>query len=77
MKLFFYPLTDNVKKKSGGNCNIDDPYVRVCVPDKVKIMKVKVFNWMLRVNKTRLLVEHEPCKCKNGMDESECNSKQK
>ena len=40
-------------------------------------MKVKVFNWMLRVNKTRLLVEHESCKCKNGMDESECNSKQK
>ena len=32
---------------------------------------------MLRVNKTRLLVEHESCKCKNGMDESECNSKQK
>ena len=30
--------------------NIDDPYARICVPDKVKHMDVKVFNLKSRVN---------------------------
>ena len=40
-------------------------------------MNVKAFNLMLGVNDTRLLVQHELCECTCGMNESECNSKQK
>ena len=32
---------------------------------------------MLRVNETRFLIQHELCKCKCGLNESVCNSKQK
>ena len=40
----YYPFTVSVNK-CGGTCNyVDDPYARVCVPDKVKNMNVKVFN---------------------------------
>ena len=73
----YYPITVSVNK-CGGNCNIiDDPHVRVCVPNKVKNMNLKVFNLMSKVNETRLLVQHESCECKCGLNESVCNSKQK
>ena len=36
------------------NCNnINDPYARVCVPDTVKNLNVKVFNLMSRTNESR------------------------
>ena len=52
MKLFFlFAVSVN---KRGESCNtIDDPYTRVCVPNKVKNMNVKIFNLMSRVNETR------------------------
>ena len=40
-------------------------------------MDVKVFNLMSRVNETKFSVQYESCKCKCGMNESFCNSKQK
>ena len=40
---------------------VDDPYVRVCFPNKIKNMNLKVFNLMLRVNEKRFLVQHESC----------------
>ena len=48
----FYPF--NIKtNKCSGNCNkINDPYVRICVPDVVKNLDVKVFNLMSRTNET-------------------------
>ena len=39
-------------------------------------MNVKVFNLMLRVNETKVLVQHELCKCKCRLNEIVCNSKQ-
>ena len=77
MSLFFYPFIVSVNK-CGGSCNtIDEPYAQVCDPDKVKNVNVKVFNLMLRVNETKVLVQHELCKCKCQLNESVCNSKQK
>ena len=38
---------------NGGSCHIViDPYARVCVPNKVKSMNVKVFNLLPWVNET-------------------------
>ena len=40
--------------KCSGSChNINDPYKKLCVPDFVKNLKVKVFSLMLRANETR------------------------
>ena len=51
-KTLFYPFTVTFNK-CGGSCNtIDDPYARICVPNKVKIMNVKVFNIRGKWNKT-------------------------
>ena len=40
-------------------CYVHDPYARVCVPDKVKNINVKVFHLMLWVNEKIFLVQHE------------------
>ena len=62
---------------------IDDPYAQIypnfqiCVPDKVKIMNVEVFNLMPKVNETRLLVQHESSDCKFRLNKSVYNSRKK
>ena len=48
---------------------------KLCVPDFVKNLKVKVFNLMLRTNETRHIQWHETCKCKCRLDASVCNNK--
>ena len=32
---------------------VNDPYVRICVPDIIKNLNVKISNLMLRTNETR------------------------
>ena len=59
----FYPFNIKINKFSG-NCNsINDPYAKICVPDTVKDLNVRVFNLMLRNNETRHINWHETCKC--------------
>ena len=59
----FYPFSIKISKCSG-NCNsINDPYAKLCVPDVVKTLNVKVFNLMSRTNETRHIEWHETCKC--------------
>ena len=49
----FYPFSIKTNKYSGNCDNINDPYARVCVPDTVKNLNVKVFNLMSLTNQTR------------------------
>ena len=49
----FYPYSIKVNKCSGSCNNINDPYSKLCVPDVVKNINVKVFNLMSRTNETR------------------------
>ena len=76
-KTFFYPFPVSVKKCGLNSNTIDDPYGRVCFPNIVRNMNVKVFNLMSGVNETRFLAQHESCECKSGLNESICYSKQK
>ena len=51
----FYLFSIKVNKCSG-NCNdINDPYARICVPDVIKDLNVKVFNLMSRTNETKFI----------------------
>ena len=49
----FYPLSIKIRKCSGNCNNINDPYVKIYVPDVVKDLNVKVFNLMSRSNEAR------------------------
>ena len=59
----FYPFSIKVNRCSGNCNNINNPHARICVPDIVKNLNVKVFNLMSRTNETRLIKWHETCKC--------------
>ena len=52
-ELVFYPFSIKTSKYSGSYNNINDPYAKMCVPDVVKDLNVKVFNLRSRTNETR------------------------
>ena len=72
----FYPYNIKVNKCSRSCSNIDDPYAKLCVPDIIKNINVKLFNLMLRINKTRQIIWHETCKCVCRFNSAVCNSRQ-
>ena len=72
-----YPFSVKTYKRSGNCNNINDPYAKICVPDVVKDLNVKVFNLMSRTNETRHIEWHETCKCECRLDEIVCNDKQR
>ena len=62
--------------KCNGNCNIiNDPYSKICVPDVVKNLNVKVFNLISRINETRHIEWHETCRFECRLDSIVCNNK--
>ena len=73
----FYPFSIKINKCSGNCNNINNPYAKVCVPDIIKTLNVRVFNLMSRTNETRFIEWHEKCKCKCRLDAIVCNNKQR
>ena len=72
---YLYSITIN---KCKGCCNtINDPYAKLCIPDTIKNINVKVFNLNSRTNETRHIECHKTCKCKCRLDASVCNNKQR
>ena len=72
----FYPFSIKTSKCSGNCNNINEPYAKICVPDVVKDLTVKVFNLMSRTNETKNIKWHEICKCACRLDAIVCNDKQ-
>ena len=73
----FYPFSIKTNKCTGNCNNINDPYAKICVPDVVKDLNVKVFNLMSRTNETRHIKWHETCKCICRLDAIVCNNNQR
>ena len=67
------PLSIKVNKCSGGCNNVNDPMAKLCVPNIVKDMNIKVFNLLARINETRKIVWHETCKCVCRLTSAICN----
>ena len=59
----FYPFSVKINRCSSNCNNINDPYAKICVPDTVKNLNVKLFNWMSLTNETRSIKWHETYKC--------------
>ena len=56
--------------------DINDPYAKICVPDIIRNLNVKVFNLMSTTIETRHTEWHETCKCQCRLDAVVCNNKQ-
>ena len=72
-----YPFSIKTSKYSGNCNNINDPYAKICVPDVIRDLHVKVFNQMSRTNETRHIKWHETCKCICRLDAIVCDNKQR
>ena len=73
----FYLYSININKCKGSCSTINDPYAKICVPDTIKNINVKVFNLMSRTNEKRHTEWHKTCKCKCRLDASVCNNKKR
>ena len=73
----FFPFSIKASKCSGSCSNINDPCAKICVPDVVKNLNVKVFTLLSRTNETRHIKWHETCKCKYRLDASVFNNNQR
>ena len=73
----FYTFSIKINKCSGSFNNINNPYAKLCTPDIIKDLNVRVFNLMLKTNETRFIKWHETCKCIFRLDGIICNSKQR
>ena len=53
MNHYFILYSIEVNESSGSYSNINAPYAKLCVPDVVKNINVKLFNLVPRTNETR------------------------
>ena len=72
----FYPYSIKVNKCSGRCNNINNPYGKICIPDIVKKVNVKVFNLISRINDTKQTLWLESCKCICKLSTAICNTNQ-
>ena len=75
--LYFFPFSIKTSKCSDSCNNINESYAKLCVPDVIKNLNVKVFNLMSRTNETRDITWYEASKYKYRLDASACNNKQR
>ena len=72
-----FPFSIKTSKFIGTCNNIINPHAKLCVPDVIKNLNVKVCNPMSRTNETRHIEWHEMLKCKCRLDASVCSNKQR
>ena len=72
----FYPYNVLLNKCSGSCNTLDNPMARLCVPNIIKNVNMKVYNFLMKLNETRNVLWHESCKCVCRLNSSICNSKQ-
>ena len=59
----FYPCNVLVNKCSGSCDTLDDHMAKMCVPNAIKSVNMKVYNFLMRLNETRNVLRHKSCKC--------------
>ena len=72
----FYPYNALVNKCSGSCNTLDDPIAKMCVPNIIKRVNMKVYNFLMTLNETSNVLCHKNCKCVCRLNLSVCNSKQ-
>ena len=72
----FYPYNVLVNKCSGSCDTLDNPLAKMCVPNIIKRINMKVYNFLMRLNETRNMLQHESYKCVCLLNSSAYNNKQ-
>ena len=72
----FYPYNMLLNKCSGSCDTLDNPMAKLCIPNIIKRINMKVYNFLMRLNETRNVLWQESCKCVCQLNSSVYNSKQ-
>ena len=72
----FYPYNVLVNECSGSCDTLDNPMAKLCVPNIIKRINMKVYNFLMTLNETRNVLWHESCKYVYRLNSPVCNSKQ-
>ena len=72
----FYLYNVLVNKCSGSCDTLNNPMAKLCVPNMIKRVNMKVYNFLMRLNETRNVLWHKGCKCVCRLNSSVCNNKQ-
>ena len=76
VEALFY-LYNVLENKCSGSCDtLDNPMARLCVPNIIKRINMKVYNFLMILNETRNVLWHQSCKCVCRLNSSVCNNKQ-
>ena len=71
----FYPYNVQVNKCSGSCNTLDNPIEKLCVPNVIKGLNMKIYNFLTMLNETRNVLWHESCKCVCKLNSSVSNNK--
>ena len=71
-----YPYKIKVDRCVGSSHNISNSYSRICLPNSVKNISVKVFDLISQQNKVKNIEFYKSCKFKCLINETVCNDKQ-
>ena len=75
--LCYYVFVINLDKYVR-SCNaLNDLSKKVYVPNAIEDLNLNVFNIITRINESKTLTKHIPCKCKFRFDGRKCNSEKK
>ena len=72
----FYPYNVLVNKCSGSCNTLNNPMAKLCVPNIIKRINIKIYNFLMRLNETGNVLWHESCKRVCKLNSSVCNNKQ-
>ena len=51
------------------SCSIlNDLSYRVCVPNKIDNLNLKIFNMITGINESKIFIKHISCECKRKLD---------
>ena len=76
-KYMAYPYKIQIDRCVGSCNNISNPHSKVCIPDVVKNVTVKMFDLMNLENTTKQVEFHKNCKCVCRINSSVCTEKQR
>ena len=72
----YYPYSVLINKCSGSCNDLSDPMAKICVPDIVKSVNMKVYNLLMRANETKNVLWHKTYTCACRVTSAVCNNKQ-
>ena len=76
-KHHYYPFIVSMSRCDGSCNTLEDPFGRICIPNKIKNLNLEVLNIIKGINESRTLAKHISCECRCEFDGRKCKTPDK